>query len=187
MRRLDCTPQLVWGEQPSKSGSPLSQVPLNRVTNCGQNYMTPPPYRRGSIVRCDMLPGLSVRAGGGGILPPVGVWCAGCGDRMKVGIKSFQTKVKARKSDKRFQSYRHLKIGYILRVYQYCLRCIVAPVNIDQPPVPKFPDNPETVAKPKCLKCSTSSAGPVFSQTLHGKVAFSREVCSAITSYYVIN
>ena len=63
-------------------------------------------------------PWLSVRAGGGGILPLVGVWCAGCDGRMKVGIKSFQTKVKASKSDKRFQSYRHLKIGYILQVYK---------------------------------------------------------------------
>ena len=27
--------------------------------------------------------GLSVRAGGGGILPPVGAWCAGCEDVMK--------------------------------------------------------------------------------------------------------
>ncbi len=90
-------------------------------------------------------PGMSVKAGGGGILPPVGVWCAGSEDRMKVGIKSFQTKVKASKSDKRFQSYRHLKIGYILWVYQQCLRSTVPPVNADQSPVRKFPENPVTV------------------------------------------
>ena len=65
-------------------------------------------------VKCQINTGLSVRAGGGGILPPVWVWCAGCEARVKVEIKSFQTKVKASKSDKRFQSYRHLNIGYIL-------------------------------------------------------------------------
>ncbi len=38
--------------------------------------------------------GLSVRADGGGIPLPVGIWCAGCDGRMKVGIKCFRTKVK---------------------------------------------------------------------------------------------
>ncbi len=56
---------------------------------------------------CEVMPGDS---------PQVTVWCAGCGDNMKEGIKSFQTKVKASKSDKQFQSYRHFKIGYILWV-----------------------------------------------------------------------
>ena len=44
------------------------------------------------------------------------VVCKSCEDRVKVGIKSFETKVKASKSAKRFQSYRHLKVEYILWV-----------------------------------------------------------------------
>ena len=53
---------------------------------------------------------LSTRAGGGGVAPVVGVWWAACKVRVKVNIESFQTKVKASKSAKRFQRYSHLKI-----------------------------------------------------------------------------
>ncbi len=46
---------------------------------------------------------------------------------MKVEVKSFQTKVKGSKLDQRFQSYRHVKIGNIIHVYQLCLRLTMPP------------------------------------------------------------
>ena len=57
------------------------------------------------------MAGLSVRAGGGGFLPAVRVWCAGYEDRMKADIKSSQPKLRASKSVKRFQRYRQLKFS----------------------------------------------------------------------------
>ncbi len=58
--------------------------------------------------------GLSVRAGGGGFLPAIRVWCAGYEDRMTAGIKRSQPEVKASKSVKRFQRYRQFKFSMFL-------------------------------------------------------------------------
>ena len=51
------------------------------------------------------------RAGDGGIAPVVRVWWAGGDIKVKVDIKSFQTKVKASKSIKQLQRYGHFKFG----------------------------------------------------------------------------
>ena len=66
-------------------------------------------YSQSSTKQSYTTPVLSVRAGGGGVAPVVGVWWAGCGARMKVDIKSFHPEVKASKSVKRFQRYSHFK------------------------------------------------------------------------------
>ena len=63
-----------------------------------------------------MHTGLSVRAGGGGFLPAIRVWCAGYGDRMKADIKSSQPEVKASKSVERFQRYMQLKFSMFLYI-----------------------------------------------------------------------
>ena len=57
---------------------------------------------------------LSVRGGGdGGVAMVVRVSWAGCGVRVKVDIKSFHSEVKASKSVKRFQRYRHFKLSQL--------------------------------------------------------------------------
>ncbi len=69
------------------------------------------------IPNLKILPGLSVRAGGGGFLPAISVWCADYKDRMKADIKSSQPEVKASKSVKWLQRYRQLKLSMFLRKF----------------------------------------------------------------------
>ncbi len=77
------------------------------------------------------LPGLSVRAGGSSIMPPVVSDAPAMvmyGGKMTVEVNIFQTKVKANQTNcSKLQSYRHVKIGIILHIYQLCLRSTVPP------------------------------------------------------------
>ncbi len=77
--------------------------------------------------------------------------------RMKVDIKSFQPKVKASKSVKRFERYSHFKIPQFLPLY-LCLRLkVYSRLSMAaQPPVTKFRDNTENCANQSCSTCSMS-------------------------------